>query len=646
MSQSSSEGHSHGHGSQGTLPLAVAAMGVVYGDIGTSPLYTWNESVHHAGHDPQTVLGIASVIFWSLVILVTGKYVGLVLRADNQGEGGTFALLGLVSRVASTKALTFLLVLAAGFLYGESIITPAISVLSAVEGLAVVQPSLSYVIVPITLVVLTVLFSLQWRGTAAVGRVFGMVMAVWFGCIAMIGLRQIVEHPAILWALDPRSAIQLITSLGAHGTAVLLGSTVLAITGGEALYADLGHFGRRPIRMSWLFVVMPCLILNYLGQGAYLVEGGEVINGNVFYSTVPEWGRVPMIALATAATIIASQALITGAFSLTQSGINLGLFPRHRVVHTSSEVEGQIYIPAINWMLWAGCCVIVLAFRSSSALAAAYGMAVTTVMVVTSISMFVVSRTVWRWSFPLAALVWGPLLLVDLSYFGANLLKLVHGGFVPVVIGVGLFIAMEVWQWGRAQVQKAYKAATRMRISELIVVRDRMLLVPRTIVYMTSQVVDTAGFVPVPLETFARKWGVVPKDVVLFTVLTGNEPYWKGNRATMLELAPGIRSVVATFGYMEAPNVPAALLSVGIREVDGVVVGQEELHFPNARGWRRVRAVMFSWLARLATQAHMYFGLGGLGAKVTKVVVHVEGFGGDSPQVILPEGVASVDLPV
>ena len=637
---------SHPEGERPLWPLALAALGVVYGDIGTSPLYTWNESVHHVGHADIHVLGIASIIVWSLLLLVTLKYVGLVLNADNQGEGGVFALFGIIKKARGAKTLGLALILAAGFLYGDGVITPAISVMSAIEGLTVIAPSMEAFVVPLTLIVLTVLFSVQWRGTAAVGRIFGIVMVVWFLTISSIGALRIAQYPEVLWALSPTYAARLVMSLKWDHLAGLLGAVVLAITGGEALYADLGHFGSKPIRVSWIFFVLPCLVLSYLGQGAFLLAGGKVIAGNVFYSSVPEMIRPAMVPLATAATIIASQALITGAFSLTVQGVNLGLFPRHRVVHTSSEMEGQIYLPVINWMLWAGCCTLVIMFQRSSNLAAAYGMAVTTVMVVTSLAMLVVSRHVWRWSMWLVALVWVPLLLLDLSYFTANFMKILHGGIVPVVIGVGLFFSMQVWQWGRAQVQQAYRAARRMRIGELVELRDRLLLVPRTIVYMTSQTVDLDGFVPVTLETFLRKWGVVPKDVVLFTVETSSKPYWVGRRAQVLELAPGIRSIVATFGYMEAPNVPAALESAGIKDVDGVVVGQEELHWGNATGWRRSWAFGFSWLARLATQAHMYFGLGGLGAKVTKVVVHVENFGSENPRVNMPEDMISVDLPV
>lgn len=628
------------------FPLALAALGVVYGDIGTSPLYTWNESVHHVGQGEIHVLGIASIIVWSLLLLVTVKYVGLVLNADNHGEGGVFALFSIIQKARGARWLGMALILAAGFLYGDGVITPAISVLSAIEGLAIIAPTMEHFVVPLTLVVLTVLFSVQWRGTAAVGRIFGTVMVVWFLSISSIGAYRIWLHPAVLSALSPVYAFNLLTSLSWHHLAGLLGAVVLAITGGEALYADLGHFGSKPIRVSWLFFVLPCLAFSYLGQGAFLLAGGEVIGGNVFYSSVPEMFRAAMIPLATAATIIASQALITGAFSLTVQGVNLGLFPRHRVVHTSADMEGQIYLPVINWMLWAGCCVLVIMFQRSSNLAAAYGMAVTTVMVVTSLAMIIVSRHVWRWAWPVVALVWVPLLLLDLSYFTANFTKILHGGIVPVVIGVGLFFSMQVWQWGRAQVQAAYRAARRMRIGELVELRDRLLLVPRTIVYMTSQTVDLDGFVPVTLETFLRKWGVVPKDIVLFTVVTSSKPYWVKRRAEVIELAPGIRSVVATFGYMEAPNVPAALLAAGILDCDGVVVGQEELHWNHSTGWRRTWAFVFAWLSRLATQAHMYFGLGGLGSKVTKVVVHVENFGSEAPRVVMPDDMISVDLPV
>ncbi|MBL8741192.1 MAG: KUP/HAK/KT family potassium transporter, partial [Myxococcales bacterium] len=469
----SEEGPSHGRARVAALSLA--ALGVVYGDIGTSPLYALKECVHgpHAVAVTQAnVLGLLSLMVWSVVLVVSVKYLTFIMRADNQGEGGIMALLALIPERASKhkklgrlSLLTGLILFGAALLYGDGIITPAISVLSAVEGLEVATTSLRSAVIPLTVAILVGIFAIQKHGTAHIGRLFGPIMVLWFVALGVLGVRAIVAHPDVLKALSPHYAVSFFAANGFHGFAIL-GSVVLCVTGGEALYADMGHFGPRPIRIAWYGMVLPALILNYFGQGALLIAAPEAaratIAQNPFYALAPTPGFIyPMVALATAATIIASQALISGAFSLTRQAVQLGYLPRVTVKHTSSETEGQIYIPSVSWALAVGCVGLVLAFKASSNLAAAYGIAVTGTMAITSIAFYVVARERWHWSRLKAGLLVGLFLIVDLGFFGANALKLIDGGFVPIVIAVAIFFSMRVWKRGRALLGQYFtKAAT------------------------------------------------------------------------------------------------------------------------------------------------------------------------------------------
>src|SRR5947199_4083255 len=436
--------------------LALAALGVVYGDIGTSPLYAIRYSfsgTHGIPVTPGNVLGVLSLVFWSLVIVVTIKYHVVIIRADNKGEGGVLALMALVngSRVArglSPRRLMIVLgIFGSALLYADGGLTPAISVLSAVEGLEIATPALASWVIPLTLVILIGLFLLQSRGTARIGAVFGPVMLVWFATIGVLGVSQIIQQPGVLAAVSPYHAVRFFAEDVRRGF-IVLGAVFLVVTGGEALYADLGHFGHRAIQIACFGIALPCLLLNYFGQGALLLRDPAAAV-NPFYHLAPGWALYPLIALATAATIIASQAVISGAFSLTRQAVQLGYSPRLRIEHTSSREIGQIYVPAVNWGLMLLTCALVLGFGSSSNIAGAYGVALSTLMLITTLMFYVMSREVWRWSIPRAALVAGLFLFMDVPFFGANALKIRYGGWVPLVISLGVYTLMTTWRRGR-----------------------------------------------------------------------------------------------------------------------------------------------------------------------------------------------------
>ena len=452
--------------------MALGALGIVYGDIGTSPLYAMDQLFFGRASAPTTeeVLGGVSLVIWTITIIVTVKYAILVLRAQNDGEGGLFALYGLLHELKKrgTTPLLWALMLGAGLLFGDGIITPAISVVSAVEGLQVATPSLSNAVVPITIGLLTVLFAIQYKGTSGIGIVFGPILAVWFVVIAGLGVWQIGLRPQILAAFNPIYGFAFLRHAGAFDALLVLSALMLVVTGGEAMYADLGHFGARPIRASWFSVVFPALLLNCLGQGAYLLSGEPVAGGKLFYNLVPPALLFPMVLLATVATVIASQALISGAFSLASQAIRLGLFPRLTLLHTHERHAGQIYVPFVNWSLFAGCVLLVATFGSSAALAAAYGLAVSGVMVITSIAMFRVALVYWNWRPLETGVIWGALLAVNFAFLVACLLKFVDGGYVPLSIGVVLFLVMATWRWGRKATFAAYSAKSTMTMAELV----------------------------------------------------------------------------------------------------------------------------------------------------------------------------------
>ena len=482
------------HAPRGSVAaLTIAATGIVYGDIGTSPLYALDQIFLGHGGVPLThenVLGGISLVIWTLTVIVAIKYAIFVLRAQNDGEGGVFALYGLLHSYKHRGIMIFLwsLMLGAGLLFGDGIITPAISVLSAVEGLGVATPALGRAVIPVTALLLTVLFAVQVKGAAGLGRVFGPILIIWFIVLAILGAFQIAHHIEILQAFNPVHGLMFLGRVGLYEALLILGALMLVVTGGEAMYADLGHFGALPIRISWFALVYPALLLNYLGQGAYLLSGTPIVGGKIFYSIVPPGLLYPMILLATTATIIASQALISGAFSLASQAIGLGLFPRLQVLHTHHAHAGQIYIPFVNWALYVGCIVLVITFGSSSALGAAYGLAVSGVMVITSLAMFPVSRLCWGWGAIATVPLWGILTTINGSFLLASSLKFLEGGFVPLSIGIAVFLVMATWRWGRKATFAAYSEKKTMTIAELIQLHRRSpFFMERTAVLMTPK---------------------------------------------------------------------------------------------------------------------------------------------------------------
>ena len=554
-----------GHAKVGLAGLVVGAIGVVFGDIGTSPLYTLREafSPHYgliANHD--TVLGILSLVFWALMLVVTLKYVTIIMRADNDGEGGIMALMALAQRTLpkgskSTYAIGILGILGGSLFFGDGVITPAISVLSAVEGLEVVAPQLHSWIVPITLLVLVALFATQRFGTAKVGKVFGPITILWFSSLAVLGVVNILHEPEVLRAINPLWAVRFFMEHSLGGV-FILGAVVLAVTGGEAIYTDMGHFGARPIRYGWYFFVLPALMLNYLGQGALVLEDPEAIR-NPFYIGVPEWGRWPMIVLATAATVIASQAVITGAFSIARQAMQLGYIPRMRIKHTSRDTIGQIYIPGVNWMLMVLVIVLVLTFRTSTALATAYGISVSMTMLIDTLLLAIVARALWErwrwWVLPLCVVF----LVVDVAFVIANGAKILAGGWFPVVLGAALFTLMRTWRRGR----ELLREEIRKDGIQLDTFLPGLMLappvrVPGTAVFLTAD----PTVVPHALMHNLKHNKVLHEHNVFLTVETLNTPYAPKEQRLKIESIAGedFYRVVIRYGFMETPDVPLALM--------------------------------------------------------------------------------------
>jgi KUP system potassium uptake protein len=598
--------------------FTLGALGVVYGDIGTSPLYALRECFHGThGIAPtrDNVLGVLSLIFWSLTLIISIKYLVFVMRADNEGEGGILALLALVAKQPARRAdsarpvLIALGLFGAALLYGDGMITPAISVLGAVEGLTVATHVFEPYVVPLSVTILLGLFLLQPKGTERVGRIFGPVMVVWFVVIAALGVRWILRDLHVIEAFDPRHAYDFFHDNGFHGF-VVLGSVFLVVTGGEALYADMGHFGRRPIRIAWFGLVLPALLLNYLGQGALLLENPAAA-ASPFYLLAPGWALLPLVALATMAAIIASQALISGAFSLTRQAIQLGYCPRLDIEYTSPNQQGQIYMPQVNWALMIATIGLVLGFRSSSALAAAYGMAVTSTMVITTLLTYLVARRSWGVSRIVAGSLAAFFLVIEFAFFGANVLKIVHGGWFPLVIGALIYACLSTWKKGRALL------AARLR--ERLYPFDRFLgdiaarpphRVPGTAVFMTSNLTGTP---PTLLHNLEHNH-VLHERIVLLTVVTNNTPYVPAEaRFEQEALGAGFVRVTLHYGFMEEPDVPAALTAAGIQGFDFDVgrttffVGLETLLSSARKGMWQWRERLFAVMSRNAVRATSFF---------------------------------------
>jgi KUP system potassium uptake protein len=598
--------------------LSLAALGIVYGDIGTSPLYTMRESFieqHGVPPTPENVLGVLSLIFWALILIISVKYLAFIMRADNRGEGGILALTALVTPVGAMRggrwALILLGLFGTSLLYGDGMITPAISVLSAVEGLEVATPFFRPYVIPITVTVLVALFFFQRHGTEKVGRVFGPVMIVWFVTIAVLGAIHIVREPSVLGAVSPVHAVRFLANNRSHAF-LAMGSVFLAVTGGEALYADMGHFGPRPIRVAWFSFVLPALLLNYFGQGALLVREPAAV-ANPFYHLAPDWALIPVVAIATVATVIASQALISGAFSLTMQAVQLGYSPRVEIDHTSAREKGQIYIPAVNWTLMLACIGLVLGFRTSSHLAAAYGLAVTTTMVVTTLLFFVVAREQWHWPTAFAVLLVGFFLAIDLSFWAANLLKIPHGGWFPLIIGAAVFTLLTTWKRGREILSERIRAQTLpLDLFLQEVATNPPMRVPGVAVYMYS---DPSGTPPALLHNLKHN-KVLHERVAFLSVKTEEVPYvGRDDRVNVRPIAEDIYQVVLHYGFMQDVDVPYALALVDRDDLSfdlmstSYFLGRETLLPTRRPGMALWRERLFAVMSRNARGATYFFRL-------------------------------------
>ena len=623
---------SHGHGNPvASTALALGALGVVYGDIGTSPLYAIKEAFTEHSHvmtvDTINVYGISSLAFWSLIVIISLKYLMFVMRADNHGEGGILALTALVmpkrgEHGRRTSALVTLGVFGTALLYGDGIITPAISVLSAVEGLQEVSSTFDQWVVPIAVVILMGLFLVQSRGTGAVGKVFGPIMVVWFSTLAIIGISQILKNPEIIQSVNPYYAFQYFTH--ETGKAFLsLGSIFLVVTGGEALYADMGHFGRRPIMFGWYGIVLPALVLNYWGQSAYLLSHPEDVE-SLFFRMVPDPILVPIVILATCATVIASQALISGVFSLTAQAVQLDYLPRIKIRHTSHSQSGQIYVPLVNWALMLACIGLVIGFQTASNLAAAYGIAVTMTMFITTLIFFRVLTDRWGWSSLRASLLCVPLLIIELGFMGANLVKIPRGGWFALAVGIILMVQMATWRRGRALVAQRIHRGERP-ITEVLDETEDMKRVSGIAVFMFKDL----GKAPPALVNNLRHNKVLHKCTLIVAVDTASEPRIDPkSRAHVTKIGPGVYQVQLEFGFMEDPDVPMALAQLdhpGLEfDEDNATyfLGHESIIAGKAPGMNRAQEHLFVFLNRGADSAARFFNLPV--DRVFEVGTHVE----------------------
>ncbi len=608
----------HGHAHDGAIKLAVGAIGVVFGDIGTSPLYAFRETF--AGHhrldlDEAHIMGAISLMFWSMMLVVTLKYVTIIMRADNKGEGGSLALLALISRSVPSKrwsaGIVLMGVFATALFYGDSMITPAVSVLSAVEGLAVVNPAFGGLVVPLALAILIFLFSIQSAGTRRVASLFGPIMLLYFLVIATLGVMSIIELPGILWALNPWYALNffLLTPIQAF---LALGAVVLAVTGAEALYADMGHFGRKPIRISWLWFVLPALMLNYMGQGSLLIREGHAALDSPFYNLAPDAFRLPLVAIATLAAIIASQAVITGAFSVTQQAIQLGFIPRLRIAHTSAATAGQIYIPLINWGLMIMVIILVLTFRNSSNLTAAYGIAVTGAMFIDNVLLTVVVLKLWKWNRWIAIPLLSVFYIVDGAYLAANLTKIPDGGWFPLLVGFIVFTLLTTWSKGRKLMMDRLRESAMPIPVFIASASNSAVRVSGTAVFMTS----SPDGVPHALLHNLKHNKVLHERVVLLTVKIADVPVVISTaRFEIEDLGRGFFRVILRYGFMEEADVPAALSQVTgcgqtFRMMETSFFLARQTLLPSARpGMHIWREKLFAWMLRNAESAMEFFRL-------------------------------------
>ncbi|MEI7880052.1 MAG: potassium transporter Kup [bacterium] len=623
-----------GHSKQALLGLTIAALGVVYGDIGTSPLYSTRVSFTPVCGVPPTesnILGIISMILWSLFSLIAIKYLALVLRADNRGEGGILALMALVNqnRKAGKRTLLFVLLglFGASLLYGDGLITPAISVLSAMEGLNMgIIPFSNHTIIVLSLIVLVALFWMQRRGTQTVGAIFGPVMLIWFTTIAILGIISIFKAPGILAALNPWHAAEFLIN-NRWQAFVTMGAVFLAVTGGEALYADMGHFGIGPIRLGWFTLVMPALVLNYCGQGAWMLhqltdpQSVSLINGqitlnqtliaNLFYRNVPHWAIYPMVALATAATIIASQAIISGAFSMTRQAIQLGYCPRLAIIHTSKRQIGQVYLPLVNGLMLLGTVLLVLGFKNSDSLAGAYGVAVSLTMLITTLFMIAVMRRLWHWPRTVVILIAVPFLLMDLTFFGSNILKIADGGWVPLAISIGFIIMMTTWNRGREILGRQMAEAA---ISIDLFINDVATSQPHRVSGVAVFLTGNPNGIPRTLLHNYKHNKILHKQIVFITIQTEDIPHVPDDERTQVKVLPeGFYQLLIRYGFSEDPDLSTLLKNLKIEGLDldpmrvTFFLGRETLILVDNKNMRPWRKILFSYLSRNAWDASKFF---------------------------------------
>ena len=612
--------------------LTLTALGIVFGDIGTSPLYALRECFHGEygiAVSSENIFGVLSLMFWSLIMIVTIKYLAFVVRADNNGEGGVLALTALLKRTRPNKngrwfGLIAIGIFGACLLYGDGMITPAISVLSAVEGIRVITPALTPYVVPLTIAILVGLFLIQRRGTAKIGSLFGPIILIWFLVLAVLGTIQIVLNPKVLVSVFPWHGISFLVQNKLDGF-VVLGAVFLVVTGAEALYADMGHFGKKPIRLAWVGLVLPALILNYFGQGAVLLARPEMSH-HPFYALVPNWAMVPMVLLATVATIIASQAVISGTFSLTQQAIQLGYLPRLRITHTSASHIGQIYIAPVNWLLMICTIALVAGFQSSSKLSAAYGVAVTATMLITTTLFYVVMREIWGWSRPVAVLVSGAFFLIDIPFFAANISKIFHGAWFPLVIGAATFAVMITWEDGREILLNKIKGLTpTLEKFKEILAKDQLQRIKGLAVFLTGN----HELVPAALMHNMKHNKIVHSEVIFLTVGTEHIPRVPNcDKIEVEKLGAGIYRINAHYGFMEQPNIDTIFalsrdkgLKLEMKDAS-FFLGREKLGISNKPKMSRWRSGLFIFLSKNSLDASSYFGIPS--KQVIEVGVHLD----------------------
>lgn len=607
------------HSTRYNALLALSALGVVYGDIGTSPLYALKESFHHGhniGLSEVSIFGILSLIFWSLITVISIKYLVFVLKADNRGEGGILALTALITpkdgkNNARRNKLILFGLFGTALLYGDGMITPAISVLSAIEGLELITPVFTPYIIPITVAILVALFSVQKYGTSVMGKVFGPITLFWFLTLGSLGIYQLIQAPQVLVAINPYYAVRFFIENQWNGFMVL-GSVFLVVTGGEALYSDLGHFGIKPIHRAWFFVALPCLLLNYFGQGALLTHNAEAIK-NPFFLMAPSWMLTPLVILATMATVIASQALITGVFSITMHAVHLGYIPRVLIKHTSQKEYGQIFVKSMNTLLMLACIGLVLTFKTSSNLAAAYGIAVTTTMAITTLLFFIVAREKWKWSLLKTGSICGFFLVIDLAFFGANLAKIIDGGWVPLVVGLIIFTIMTTWKRGRKllEIRNREKTVTLSKFLDIIEV-EKPHRNKGVAIYMASSL-DNA---PYALVNSYEHFKTIHEHLLFLRVVTKEVPHIeKSKRLNISSIGHGCYTIVVEYGYMDAPNIPQEIdkVQVGDTIINSkeatYFIGKENFFATEIPGMALWREKLFAFQSANAQDATTYFKL-------------------------------------